>query len=195
MGRSLELCVFLNVCSIVCMCLSTWVAAAPLVPSANPEAPISTFCHSPADNLVCCSSRWWERENTWCEHATKTTWILTEGGKNFLSCHSAENSCMLSYSVWLTPLFDLDKKRAWGSPLEVLSGYDVTPEYIFALWATPQRKWFSSKDCWADLSLAYNTGDHLSLCNYTLHRCFSDSFKVGGLWFGGLMSLKCIGSN
>lgn len=112
----------------------------------------ATFCHSPADDWVCCLCRQ-EREwqNTWCEHATRTllTWISTESEElSFLP----QRAPVYSLILFDWPLFDLDKKVWWG-PLEVLCGYDVTSEYFLLLDNSRGVARFSrciQRDCCAD---------------------------------------------
>lgn len=99
---------------------------------------INTFCHSPADNCCLCRQEW-ERQNTWCEHATRTllTRISTESEELSFLPQRWEPRYVLLFCLTGPRL--IWTKKAWGSPLEVLCGYDVTSEYFFALWATPEE--------------------------------------------------------
>lgn len=98
---------------------------------------INTFCHSPADNWVCClCQQEWERQNTWCEHATRTR-ISTKSKKLSFLPQCWELLCALLFC--LTGPHLIWTKKVWESPLEVLCGYDVTSKILCALWATPEE--------------------------------------------------------
>lgn len=90
-----------------------------------------SFFHFPADNWVCClCQQAGERWSTWCERATSTLHAQISSESKitfFLATVLRAPLCSVILFDW--PSFDLDKK-AWGSPLEVLCGYDVTSEYF-----------------------------------------------------------------
>lgn len=99
---------------------------------------IDTFCHSPADDWVCCLCRQeWERQNTWCEHATRTHANFNLKWRTFcLATVLRAPVCSLILFDW--PSFDLDKKGVMGPPggsLWVWRHFRI----LFALWATPEE--------------------------------------------------------
>lgn len=88
----------------------------------------NTLCHSPADNCCLCRQEWEKAEHLmWTRHEDFVKWRTF-----FLfspQCWEPQRAllfCLTSPRLIWT-------KKAWGSPLEVLCGYDVTLEILFVL--------------------------------------------------------------
>lgn len=121
----MQQCVYVSECMRVCKWqqLQERVAAAPLVLSGNSNAPswkstnTATFTHFVIPLLTTEFAVDLDDKNGKSRtldvnmpQRPKSLEFQVKV-KNFLSCHSAENFCVLSYSDWLAPLFDLDLKK------------------------------------------------------------------------------------
>lgn len=67
-------------------------------------------------SLLFLPTRTWKAEHLmWTYHKDLTYFEFHVRGKNFISCHSVESPCVLSYSVWLALLWS-GQKRCEGAP-------------------------------------------------------------------------------
>lgn len=184
-----------DVCVCMCVCVRMRVCKEwqpLLLYSGNSEAPLwrdkysynSAFCHSPADDWVAvCVDQNGKKQNTWCEHAkTRSNWQW----RTFLSCHSVEGSCVLSYSVWPALVWS-GQKRCDGAPWRFSAGMTSYWNTFIALWATQEELLRLSRciqrDCCADpkCCMQHLLGYWLSWLYFT--QIFLSRSKSGGLWF------------
>ena len=68
-----------------------------------------------------------KRQNTWCEHATRTLWSVE---LSFSSRHSVESPSVLSYSVWPALVWSGQKRRE-GAPWRFSVGMTSLWKYFF----------------------------------------------------------------
>lgn len=124
-----------------------------------------------------------KKQNTWCEHATRTWFARTQNEELSLRAPAC------SLIPFDRPSFDLDKK-AWWCPLEVFCGYDVISEYIFfSSWTAPeellvQEAGSDGLQCWPKVL-------HATFPWRSIVTILCDYF-VGSFFSGQSKSLKCI---
>lgn len=145
----------------------------PMPQSEDKHSYINTFCHSPADNWVCCLC-WqeWERQIIWSEHDTRTR---THSNFNWkwrtflLQCWELMHALQFCLTC---PLFDLDKKGVREPPggfLWVWRHFGI----LSALWATLEEllQRCIQRDCRADpvlkCCMQHLLGDWLAQCYFT----------------------------
>lgn len=117
--------------------------------------------------------------------------------KNFLSCHSVESSCVLSYSVWLALVWS-GQKRHDGAPWRSSVGMTSLQNTFYSLGNSRGVARYGrciQRDCCADpkCCMQHLLGDWPSQCYFT--QIFLPRSKWRACGSGDMSPLKCIGLN